>query len=138
MKNIFFLCMCIVLISFFSCSKDSAGPNPVNPSNNNPIIIKYEFTSNLTAAYRFAYKQDTTFLDEIMTTQVWSKIVNVSRNTTSRVAKFSVYPPEIWVGTPTQANVNLKLSVDGVVKKDTSGILAGFDRALGITIQSSF
>jgi hypothetical protein len=136
MKNTFFIGLAVAMASMSSCSKESTDPS--NPNNTEPVIVKYEFTSNRPAEYRFAFKKDTTIMDEVLTTQTWSKTVSVARNTASRLARLSVYPPEAWVGTGTQANVNVKLSIDGVIKKDTSGILADFDRAMGITVQTPF
>jgi hypothetical protein len=136
MKNTFFIGLAVAIASMSSCSKENVDPS--NPANTDPIIVKYEFTSDRPAEYRLAYKKDTTIVDEFVNTQAWSKTVSVARNTTSRLARLSVYPPESWVGTGTQANVNVKLSVDGVVKKDTSGILADFDRAMGITVQTEY
>jgi len=125
-----------VLVLFISCNKEST--NSASPDNTSAVAIKYMFTSNLSAEYRIAYKQDSLILDEIILTQAWSKTVNVPGNSTSKIARLSVYPPDAWVGTGTQANINIKLFIDGMIKKDTSGILAGFDRASGITVQTTY
>jgi hypothetical protein len=90
------------------------------------------------ANFRLAYNKDSIVIDEFVNATTWSKSVNVSRNSTSKTARLSIYPPEAWVGTSNQANIHLKLSIDGVLKKDTSGVLAGFDRALGLSVQTSF
>ncbi len=133
-----FVILSILITCFFSCSKENTNPAPIPPISTAPFVVKYEFTSSRPAEYRFAYKSDTLIIDEITNTAAWTKTVSVQRSSTSRSARLSVYPPDAWVGTNTQANVNLKLSVDGVLKKDTSGTLAGFDRASGITVQTAF
>ena len=129
---------CILTAGILSCSKENTNLATIPPVSTAPFVVKYEFTSNVPAEYRFAYKRDTSIIDEIATTAAWNKTVTVQRSSTSRTARLSVYPPDAWVGTNIQANVNLKVSVDNVLKKDTSGTLAGFDRASGITVQTAF
>ena len=139
-KNKFILSLGIATALFTACEKNDLQPaSPTPPPTTAPdFAVKYEFTASRAADYRLAYKSDATIVDEFVNTTTWTKTVNVPRNSTSKTARLSVYPPEAWVGTTNTANINVKLSIDGVVKKDTSGILAGFDRAVGITVQTGF
>lgn len=141
MKHKIILSLGIATALFAACEKnDLQPPTPTTPPppTATDFVVKYEFTASRAADYRLAYKRDTIIVDEFINTTTWTKTVNVARTSTSRTARLSVYPPESWVGTANTANINVKLSIDGVVKKDTSGVLAGFDRALGITVQTPF
>lgn len=141
MKRKIFLILGIIGVALFTACKknDLQPPTPGNPP---PVgfeyVVKYEFSADRAADYRLAYKRDTSIIDEIASTMTWTKTVNVSRNSASKTARLSVYPPEAWVGTTNTSNINIKLSIDGVVKKDTSGIIAGYDRTTGITVQINF
>ena len=135
MKNTLFIAFFATTI-FGSCSKENS--DKINPDPSAPVTVKYEFTAGMPANYLFAFKKDSVITDEIVNTQAWTKTVTVLKNTHDRVARFSVYPPEEWVGTGTQTNVNIRLSINGILKKDTSGILADFDRAMGITVEAGY
>ncbi len=141
MKSKMILSLGIVAAMFAACQKsDLQPPTPANPPppTGSDFVVKYEFTASRAAEYRLAYKRDTSIVDEFVNTASWTKTVNVSRSSTSKTARLSVYPPDSWVGTTNTANINVKLTIDGVLKKDTSGVLAGFDRAMGITVQTAF
>lgn len=142
MKSKIILSLGIATVLFTACEKNDL--KPATPTNTNPppsatdFVVKYEFTASRAAEYRLAYKRDTSIIDEFINTTTWTKTVNVARSSASKTARLSVYPPESWVGTSNTANINVKLTIDGVLKKDTSGVLAGFDRAMGITVQTPF
>ena len=144
MKNKLFFSLVITAGLFAACEKNDLQPaTPTTPPPTTPptaadFVVKYEFSASRAAEYRLAYKRDTSIVDEFINTTAWTKTVNVARTSTSKTARLSVYPPESWVGTSNTANINVKLTIDGVVKKDTSGVLAGFDRAMGITVQTNF
>ena len=137
MKNVVIIFTCAITILFSACKKESS--NPAGPGNSSTTAtIKFDFNSNLPAQYNISYNTDITAMGEEINGQSWTKTVTVSKTSVSRLAKLTVYPPVAWVGTNTQANVNLKITVDGIVKKDSSSILLGLDRSSGISVQTTY
>lgn len=136
MKNKLILIVSATFI-LLSCKKESSNNGgPVNTPTTS--TLKFDFSSDLAAPYNISYKVDTTEMGEEINGRSWTKTVTATRSTSNRLAKLTVYPPVAWVGTNTQANVNLKITVNGIVKKDTMAILLGLDRSSGISIQTTF
>lgn len=134
-----FLSIAIATLTVTSCEKNDLQPAAPGPQPGaTDYVVKYDFTASTAAAYRLVYKKDSILIDELINATTWTKTVNVARTSTSKTARLSIYPPEAWVGTTNTANINVRLTVDGIVKKDTSGVLAGFDRTNGITVQTGF
>lgn len=140
MKNKTCLSLALAISFFTACDKSDL--QPATPTPQSPVatdhVVKYDFAASTAAAYKLTYKKDSSLIDEIVNTSTWTKTVSVARTSTSKTARLSVYPPDAWFGTTITANINVKITVDGIVKKDTSGLLAGFDRTNGITIQTNF
>jgi hypothetical protein len=133
MKNTLLIGLAVAAVSFSSCKKDSPSPS----SNTGDVNIRYEFTSDVSAPYRFTYTKDTD-LEETVLTQNWSKALTVSRRSTPRLAKIVVHRPDSWAGTTMAANVTLKIFIDNVQKKDTAYLLTDADRTTGISVTAAY
>jgi hypothetical protein len=133
MKSTIFFGAVLAIALFTSCEKDN--PDPVTPDN---VSIRYEFMADQAADYRFSYKQDTAYYEEIAVTTTWTKSVAAPRNGTSPTAQLILYPPASWQGTTEESNVQLKLFLDNVQVKDTSYLLSDLDRTDGISVTASY
>ncbi|MEI2749936.1 MAG: hypothetical protein V9E88_14390 [Ferruginibacter sp.] len=113
-----------------SCSKDD------EPVNNNNKVVRVEFSSDTLSMYNFALRLDTTAVYDSANTVSFQQnyVFNNLPNSTGDTLKFTVYPPFSWVGTTAEANITLRLLIDGVLKSTNSGLITGADRPGGLTI----
>ncbi len=134
MKNTILLGILAGAFSFSACNKETSSLSAVNE----PIKIRYEFSADHAADYRFFYKVDTLNIEETVVTDNWVKSFTVPREEKPRVAKMVVYRPASWAGTTLQANVHLKLYINDVQKKDTSYLMTDIDRSDGISVTTTY
>jgi hypothetical protein len=113
-----------------SCSKDD------EPVNNNNKVVRVEFTSDTLSMYNFALRLDTSAVFDSANTVSFQQnyVFNNLPNSSGDTLKFTVYPPFSWVGTAAEANVSIRLLVDGVVKAADTSLITGADRPGGLTV----
>ncbi len=131
MKGLFFL---LIAAAFFvSCTKD-----PVSNTPNKQVTV--QFTSDTISTYYFRTGVDSLIADDSVTAMNFQKdylITNVN-NLVGDTLKFTVFPPNDWVGTDRKAHISMNLLVDGVLKAATVDSLFGVDRPTGVTIYTIF
>lgn len=129
MKKVFLLC--VVAAAFIAgCSKDE----PVPAGNNNVVTV--QFNSDTAATYYFATRLDSlSAFDSANATSFQADYLFSNLPTaTGDTLRFTVYPPNTWIGTTSEAMVSLKLFVGGVEKASDTATITGADRPGGFTI----
>jgi hypothetical protein len=118
---VLFLTLFILLIS---CKK----------SNSDDATVQYQFTSDVSAAYKMEYGDADMVHTETFQGTSWSKTVILKRDPAVgniRIARLVAYPPSNW-GSTDKAHVNIKILVDGSVKVDKDTLMTTSNTGPGI------
>ena len=137
MKKLLLACTLLASVTMMSCEKENSGTENTDVGLGN-VEIRYDFTATTPAEYFFVFTRGTEVTDDSIVTQNYSRTFTAIRRSAPSVAQFEVFPPEDWMNTTESATVNLKISVNGTVMKDTTGILAGVDRPTGISVTTTY
>lgn len=133
MKNTILFILLFAGIFQVSCSDD-------NLENDNQQKVAFRFTADTASMYSFAIRLDTTVVSDSAHATTYSKeyIAYNLFEPPADTVKFTAFPPLDWVGTNRNASVTLEILYNGQVVADTTGVLSGFDRPTGITVQTVF
>ncbi len=137
MKKLLLAFVVVGSVALTSCEKENSGSNNNDVGLGN-VEIRYDFTASTPAEYFFVFKRGTDVTDDSIVTQNYSRTFTAVKRSAPSVAQFEVFPPEEWVNSTESATVNLKITVDGNVMKDTTGIIAGADRPTGISVTTTY
>lgn len=133
MKKIISVAVLFSIIIFSACKKAATD----NPDIN--ITVRYQFTATLAGNFNFEIKTDSLFFTETVNTANWTKTVNVTNNINrSDTARFTVFPPLDWYGTPNRADGTLKIFINDVEKASVTNLFVGIDRPVGTTIMAYY
>ncbi len=128
MKKLFILVFSLSLLFLLnSCKK----------KDNNTADVRYEFTSDISAAYKIEYvSSKDAFSSTTINSDNWKsqtyKIAKEEDSFAPNIVRVNVYPPQAWVNTNTQANINMKIYVDGQLLEDSDHVLTGADFEVGV------
>ena len=129
MKKTFFFASLIGSLIFTACSKSE------NDNSTGIKTIKYDFTTTNAGNFSIQAKVDTVEYSEVANTLTWTKTISV---TGSDSAVLTVFPPTDWVSINNEADVNLKISVNGVEKVAETAHFIGLDRPNGLRIATGY
>ncbi|MEO8795703.1 MAG: hypothetical protein ABI390_09565 [Daejeonella sp.] len=111
--------------------------NSCKKKDNNTADVRYEFTSDISAAYKIEYvSSKDAFSSVTINSDNWKsqtfKILKEEDTFAPNIVRINVYPPQAWVNSNTQANINLKIYVDGELMQDSDHVLSGADFEIGV------
>ena len=140
MKRSFLAIIVVSSVFLFACKKDST-----NPGNNNTggvgttTSIRYEFSADVSGAYKLTAQAATWTHDETISGSSWSKtITSPPKTAATDTAYLIVYAPDSWQNTPNQANVTLKIFVNNAEKASRSFVLVWIDRSGAFQLKTAY
>jgi hypothetical protein len=128
---ILFAILAVALLA--ACNKDD-GPQP----DNGYRAIRFEFTSDVPAAYKLSATAGTAGADEVINGTTWSKTLAASKSGGADTASLFVLPPDSWMGTDNRANVTMRILVNDVVRASKSIVMVWLDRPADYNIKAAY
>ncbi len=128
MKKLLTTPVLLLIIFFSSCKKENVTPDGTPVAN--PETIRYEFSSDNAANYRFSVLSDDGAFDETAYTANWSKEFPIAASDAAgaRTAQIMVFPPDEWRFTANISHITIKIFVRGVEKASKTMDLFWLDR----------
>ena len=133
MKKLVILFAVLSAAVMMSCSKDD---DPI--TDNGMRAVRFEFTSDIPAAYKLSATANTTGADEVINGTSWSKTLGITKSGGADTASLFVLPPDNWMGTNNRTNVTIKIFVNDVLKASKSFEMVWLDRPSDYNIKTAF